>query len=612
MLFLQDRNMFRRLLALLFVASCMVTVVPAGATDEAILPPELSWDGASRALMAPADHAWITPAEVSGLTRTPSYDETFAWLDRLVQASPAVQKISLGRSQEGRDLWMILASADGAFTPEAMRATGKPLLLAHAGIHSGEIDGKDAGLMLLRDMTVRGTRSDLLDRVNLLFIPILNVDGHERSSRFGRINQRGPEQMGWRTNARNQNLNRDFAKLDTPGVRALVQVFNDWRPDLYVDLHVTDGADYQYDITWGFNGDHAYSPRTARWLEDRLGAAANRDLKAQGHVPGPLIFLVEPRDPDQGMFEWTAGPRFSTGYGDLRHLPSVLVENHSLKPYDQRVLGTYVFLESALRTLAQHFEELRSAVQEDRSRRATPVPLAWKVPDAEPAMVELLGIESRLDTSPVSGGVHLEYTGKPVTLHIPLLRATEPAVQVERPVAYWIPAQWPEVIERLELHGIRMERTTEWRELEVEMYRVEDAGLEADPFEGHARVTGTPQPERRRQRFAPGSVRIPTDQALGDLAVVLLEPASPDSFYRWGFFLETLQRAEYVEEYVMEPMARRMLQEDPELAAEFHRKLLKDSDFAGSERDRLQWFYRRTPFFDDQWKLYPVAREMGK
>jgi hypothetical protein len=226
-------------------------------------------------------------------------------------------------------------------------------------------------------------------------------------------------------------------------------------------------------------------------------------------------------------------------------------------------------------------------------------------------MVELLGIESRLDTSPVSGGVHLEYTGKPLTLHIPLLRATEPAAQAERPVAYWIPAQWPEVIERLELHGIRMERSTEWRELEVEMYRVEDAGLEADPFEGHARVTGTPQPERRRQRFAPGSVRIPTDQALGDLAVVLLEPASPDSFYRWGFFLEALQRTEYVEEYVMEPMARRMLQQDPELATEFHRKLLEDGDFAGSEPERLQWFYRRTPFFDDQWKLYPVAREMG-
>lgn len=610
MFFLQDGNTSHRFFVLLLTVSCATAVALGSAADEAILPPELPWDGASRALMAPPDATWITPAEASGLTRTPSYEETFAWLDRLVEASPALRKVSLGKSHQGRDLWMIIASADGAFTPETMRATGKPLMLAHAGIHSGEIDGKDAGLMLLRDMTVRGTRSDLLARTNLLFIPILNVDGHERSSRFGRINQRGPEEMGWRTNARNQNLNRDFAKLDTPEVRALVQVFNDWQPDLYVDLHVTDGADYQYDITWGFNGDHAYSPRTSRWLADRLGVAATRDLKAQGHVPGPLIFLVEPRDPSQGMYEWTAGPRFSTGYGDLRHLPSVLVENHSLKPYDQRVLGTYVFLESALRTLAQHFGELRSAVLEDRAQRSTSVTLAWKVPDTEPPMVELLGIESRLEASPISGGVHLEYTGKPVTVRLPLLRATEAAAQAERPEAYWVPAHWAEVIERLWLHGIHMERTTEWRELEVEMYRVKDAGLEADPFEGHARVTGTPQREQRMQRFAPGSARIPVDQPLGDLAMVLLEPDSPDSFFRWGFFLEAMQRTEYVEEYVMEPMARRMLQEDPELAAEFHSKLLKDSDFAGSERDRLQWFYRRTPFFDDQWALYPVAREM--
>jgi len=611
MFFLQDGNISRRVVTLLLVISCVITSALGDAADEAILPPQLPWDGASRSLMAPPDATWVTPAEASDLTRTPSYDETFAWLDRLVAASPALHKVSLGKSHEGRDLWMIIASADGTFTPDAMRATGKPLLLAHAGIHSGEIDGKDAGLMLLRDMTVRGTRSDLLARVNLLFIPILNVDGHERSSRFGRINQRGPEEMGWRTNARNQNLNRDFAKLDTPEVRALVQVFTQWQPDLYVDLHVTDGADYQYDITWGSNGDHAYSPRTARWLLDRLGSAATRALKTQGHVPGPLIFLMEPRDPDRGMFEWTAGPRFSTGYADLRHLPSVLVENHSLKPYDQRVLGTYVFLESVLRTLAEHYDELRVAVQEDRSRRAASIPLKWKVPDTEPSMVELLGVESRLETSPISGGVHLEYTGKPVTLHIPLLRATEPAAQAQRPAAYWIPAHWSEVIERLWLHGIHMERTTEWRELEVEMYRVEDAALETAPFEGHARVTGTPRPERRRQRFAPGSARIPTDQPLGDLAVVLLEPDSPDSFFRWGFFLEALQRTEYVEEYVMEPMARRMLQEDPGLAAEFRGKLLGDSSFAGSERDRLQWFYRQTPFFDDQWGLYPVAREIA-
>jgi hypothetical protein len=239
------------------------------------------------------------------------------------------------------------------------------------------------------------------------------------------------------------------------------------------------------------------------------------------------------------------------------------------------------------------------------------IPLTWKVPDTEPSMYDLLGIESRLEPSPVSGDVHLEYTGSPVTLRIPLMRANEPAAAAEPPAAYWIPAEWPEVIERLSLHGIRMERIREWREVEVEMYRVDDAALEPNPFEGHARVTGTPSSERRTERFPPGSVRVPTDQPLGTLAVVLLEPASPDSFFRWGFFLEVLQRTEYFEAYVMDPLARRMLEQDEGLAAAFRKKLMEDSDFAGSARNRLQWFYSKTPYYDERWKLYPVGRELA-
>ena len=197
-----------------------------------------AWNGKSRGLIAKPEDPWVTPSERTGLTGTPRYDETLAWLRSLVAAAPELSLQSLGKSEEGRDIWMVIASRERAFGSSELRRAGKPSLLAQAGIHAGEIDGKDAGLMLLRDMTVGGSKRELLDRANFLFIPILNVDGHERSSPYGRINQRGPVEMGWRTNAKNLNLNRDYAKLDTPEVRAVVAAINAYEPDLYFDLEV--------------------------------------------------------------------------------------------------------------------------------------------------------------------------------------------------------------------------------------------------------------------------------------------------------------------------------------------------------------------------------------
>jgi murein tripeptide amidase MpaA len=597
--------------ALILVLTLPAAAGTAGAAGEVpMLPPEIPWDGASRALVAAADDPWITPSEATGLTATPRYAETVAWLERLVAAAPELAMVSVGKSHEGRDIWMVIASAEGATTPEAIHAAGKPLLLAHGGIHSGEIDGKDAGLMLLRDMTVAGKRKELLASASLLFIPILNVDGHERFSPFGRINQRGPEAMGWRTNTRNQNLNRDFAKLDTPGVRALVGVIEAWQPHLYLDLHVTDGADYQYDITYGYNIT-SWSPGISRWLEERYRPHVDGALEAGGHIPGPLVFLVDASNPQAGNFGWTASPRFSNGYGDLRHLPTVLLENHSLKPYDQRVLGTYLFLAASLEVLAEEGEALREATAADRAHRWDPVPLAWQVEGGrEHPTMEFLGIRPEVELSPVSGAPVVRWTGEPVTWTVPVVTPTRPEPAVSRPVAYWIPPHWTEVIERLRLHGVRLEVQAEGRAVEVEMYRLQNATVAEEPFEGHARVEARPVGENHRWFYPPGSVRVPTDQPLGHLAIHLLEPAAPDSFFQWGFFLEVLQRTEYFESYVMEPMARRMLAEDPDLQAEFTAKVTSDPAFAGDPRARLQWFYQRTPFWDERWLLYPVGREL--
>jgi hypothetical protein len=464
--------------------------------------------------------------------------------------------------------------------------------------------------MLLRDLGVRGTRRALLERANLLFVPILNVDGHERSSAYSRLNQRGPRESGWRTNGRNQNLNRDYGKLDTPELRAVVRALGDWQPDLYFDLHVTDGMDYQYDVTYGWNGAHGYSPAIVGWLEARLGPALRHDLEAMGHAPGPLIQPLDNDDPAQGLAGWTADTRFSNGYGDARHLATVLFENHSLKPYRQRVLGLYVALESALRALGAAGQELRQATQRDRARRPREITLRWRTPDKPDASLEIQGVRYRREVSPITGAEYVTWTGQPETQRYPLLRMNLPGASVGAPAAYWIPPAWGEVIERLALHGVHLEKQEQAREVDVELYRVTDFKLEP-PFEGHTPVTATVAVERRREIYPPGSVRVPADQPLFELAALLLEPASPDSFFRWGFFLETLQSTEYAETYIMEPMARAMLAADPGLKAAFERRLASDAAFAADPRARLQFFYERTPFFDSRFRLYPVGREVA-
>ncbi len=577
------------------------------APNESLLPPQLPWEGNRRSPAVSPDDLWATPFERSGFVESPSYDETVSWLRALAGAAPELEVVTLGKSARGRDIVAVVASRDRAFTPGAMVRSGKPLLFAHAGIHAGEIAGKDAGMMLLRDLAF-GKKRRLLRHASFLFVPILNVDGHERRSRCNRINQRGPAVMGWRTNGRNLNLNRDFSKLETPEVRAVVRALRAWRPDLYLDIHVTDGIDYQYDITFGFTGPHASSPAISGWLTENLVPAFTADLEAENHIPGPLVFAANGRDHAGGTLEWTAPPRFSHGYGDAAHVPTVLVETHSLKPFPQRVFGTYVLLESALRLLGRSSEGLRAAVALDRARRPGEVVLAWEPSKEPPEQVSFKAVAFENVPSETSGGTWTRWLGEPIMATVPRIRFDRPSIKVTTPLGYWIPPDWPEVIDALAAHGVRMERLDAPRDVRVQMYRLTDPRFASSPTEGHLRVNATATIERRLERMPAGSVWVPTDQPLCELIVMLLEPAAPDSFFQWGYFLEIFERTEYFEAYVLEPLAAGMIAEDPTLADAFRRAVAEDEELAKDPRARLDWFYRRSPYVDERWMLYPVAR----
>ncbi len=577
---------------------------PVFAQNQDILPPVLPWKGKSTELIAKKSHPWITPVEQSDFKLTPSYDETMGWLNKLCSATKTMQMISIGKSAQYRDINMVIASME-TFDKGELSASKKPLLLIQACIHAGEVDGKDAGMMLLRDIAF-GSKKNLLLNCNILFIPILNVDGHERSGPHNRVNQRGPDNMGWRTNARNLNLNRDYSKLDSEEIRAVVKVMNEYEPDLYLDLHVTDGADYQYDITYGSSSAH--SPAISEWLKNTLTPSVDKHLKAAGHIPGPLVFSTNNMDFREGMSELPFSPRFSHGYGDARHIPSVLLENHSLKPFRQRVLGAYVFLESIIKTLAENAPAVKQAMYNDRSIRRKEVTLGWGA-SPKPDTINFSGIESSREKSLVTNAEYVVWKGKPVTQKIPYTMHNVPKVTCARPKAFYVPSTYKDVISRLQAHGIVMEVITVPEEAEVTMYRISDYTFSPAPVEGRFTVSGKFTPEKRTEKYYAGSVRIDTDQPLGDLAILLLHPESADSFLQWGFFPEIFTRTEYIEAYALEPLIETMLKENAALSAEFEKKKSEDSAFANNPRAIYNWFYSKSPYFDNRWLLYPVGIE---
>ncbi|UUL81268.1 M14 family metallopeptidase [Sphingomonas qomolangmaensis] len=569
-------------------------------TEPAPLPPVLPWSGASEALVAGPGARWITPAEVARFETTPDYAATRAWIERLVAASPLLTIESFGTTPEGRDLYYVRAS----------KGPGKPVVLAQAGIHAGEIDGKDAGMMLLRDIAFGG-KDALLDQVDLVFVPIFNADGHERSSPWSRPNQRGPREQGWRTNAQNLNLNRDYLKADTPEMRAMLALIRRIDPALYLDLHVTDGTDYQYDITFDFNGlygRYANSVAIGRWLDERLRPAFDAALTANGHVPGIYVDAIDNRDPAKGIAHNADAARFSTGWGDLARVPTVLLETHSLKPYRQRVLGTYVFIETALRTVSAERQTLQRAIAADRAARPREAVLGWKQASAPIFTTQFKGVAHDRYRSVASGRDELRWLGRPVTLTMPVIGQV-PAITNKLPKAWWVPASAPQVIERLRAQGIAFETIDTPRKLRLDMVRLKDPKL-GTAIEGHVPLTAGFAHETRSEAMPAGSVRVRSDQPLGLLAAAMLEAESADSLLAWNYFAAILTRTEYIEGYAVAPMADAMLARDPALKRAFEAKLAADPKFAADANARLAWFYERTPYYDARYLLYPVGREL--
>lgn len=602
----------------------------AGATAAAktrILPPMFEQALTSTKFLADAKNPLITLAESSDFHKTSNYQQTVEYMNKLADASGGLIRLEWlpEKSAEGYQMMLAVASTSQDKSAAGLRASGKPTVLIEAEIHPGEANGKDAMFMLLRDMSTGDKPlAALLDKVNILFIPTVNIDGDMRTSAYGRINQNGPDITGWRVNGQNLNLNRDFTKLDSAEIRNVAWVFNQYDLSFFADTHSTDGAMYPYDSSYCNNGQ-GWSPAATRWMDSVMQPHVYQQVQSYGHHIHECISLNSNQDPTQGYYPYrTDLARFSNQYGDIRSVPSILIEQHALHPYKTQVLGNYVMLKAMFESIGDNADSLKKAIAADKEKALTDkdVILTWK-PGA-PTQVPFIVGDWHYEVSPITGQKTIKWSNKPKTITVPVTANDVPDLTLSRPSGYIVPAQWGTVIERLRAHGIQMKTLEKATPVEVTLYRMDNVkladGFEPDRaakgqipgYEGHLLVSGEPQPFKRLQTFPAGSVVISTHQTLGVLAMDLLEPASPDSFWAWGFFNATLVSAEEPEEYVMEPMARRMLEQDPKLKAEFEQKLKSDKAFAADGSARLEWFYKHTPFYDANAWVYPVGRVEGK
>ena len=570
-------------------------------------------DAQSESKNVPKD--WQTYAEQTDYRKTPRYAETIDYAHKLDKASDLIAYQSFGTSGEGRDLPLLIASNDKTFTVEAARKKGKAIVLIQACIHAGESDGKDAGLALLRDIAITKTRADLLKDVVILFVPIYNLDGHENFNAFNRINQNGPEEMGFRATTAGLNLNRDYMKADAPETRAFLKLWNLWKPDFFIDCHVTDGADFQYNVTYEFAHFQESSPFITDWMNEHFDKNIVPKVESEGNL---LTHYVEfaGREVTGGVATFIATPRFATGYTPLRNRAGLLIETHSLKPYKSRVRGTYDILrytiEEINRTKASLFEANAKADAEIVERGKTydanrQFPLRIEVTDkSEPLAFK--GIEYKLEDSEISGAKRIVYGTKPLNITIPKFDEAKVTASVAPPLYYIVPPQWKDAIEVLQAHGVQFQRTTKPLKIEVESYKFSDVKFAPASFENRVTVSFKASPIKETREFPAGSLLIPTAQTTANVAIHLLEPMSPDSFVYWGFFNAIFEQKEYGEGYVLEKLAREMLAKDANLKKEFETKL-KDETFAKNPRARLNFFYERSPYFLNQRVgFYPAGR----
>ncbi len=591
----------------------------------------------------------LTTGEKTDWKQTGLYAETIDMMRTLERMSPDVKMIQFGTTSQGRSMYALIVSSDKAFTPAAAAKTNKAVILIQSGIHSGEIEGKDTALMLVRDMVIskRPHQAAWLKNAIFVVIPVFNIDGHESRSPFNRANQNDPEITGTRAQAQQLNLNRDYMKGETPEMKGWLKLYHSWMPDFMFDNHVTDGADYQYDVTWDMAHHGDMGEPTRAWVNDRFIPEINKRMEADGHLVSPYGALRGAgqgtgggggRGQGGGGGAQTAGlrdagaagsreffvevfsPRYSHLYTAALNRPCLLVETHSLKAGKTRAWANYDIMVHSIDIVTEDPQKLRTAIHDADAkyaamagdRNAPPVYLAGKTSAAgHPLMYHSL--KSAPFQSPISGTSVPSFTAEKDDFETVMHDGIDTTAEAQEPLGFLIPAEWKEIADQLTLHGIVLEKITKPLNQEFDTWRFSDVKYVTSGEAGQL-VDYTMTPVKEKIEIPAGSWYVSLKQPEARLIMALLHPAAPDALIRLGFAGPIFQSMGRIgaRPYLSVPISNKVAEEHPEMLTEFEARLKADPAFAADSDARIAWWMARSNYQPSGVNRYPIVEVWEK
>ena len=545
-----------------------------------------------------------------------TWEQTIARYQELDLMHAGAAMFEIGADDDGSPIHVFIIADGSGFTPDSIRAAGKNILWITNGIHPGEPDGVDASLLLAQALLESDLLMGLVTNTVVCIVPMYNVSGAKRRGSFSRANQMGPERYGFRGNARNLDLNRDFIKMDSRNMWTMSDALNIMDPDVYFETHVSDGADHQYVMELLNTQKDKLDGGLSAFMTETMLPRLYEWMRLKGMQMCPY-FETEGETPEEGLVGFYDSPRYSTGYNALFDRIGILAESHMLKPYADRVNATFQLMLATLAAMNEHSEALRNARTAAKKNTASmdEIGLNWVLDTTYVEPLSWKGWAAEHITSEVTGLPRLRYDhARPTNTFVPWRDKHSPSIIKRKPMGYIIPQAWAaEIVQRLTINGVVVERLDRERSFTVEVDSIAAFKTGHQPYEGHYLHQDIRCSSRRTKHTAvPGDYLIRTGQITDRLIMETLEPEGEDSYFAWGFFDSVLQQKEWFSDYVFEDIAAELLRKDPGLKAALEAKRVADPEFAKDAWAQLYFVYQRSPYVESSFRKYPVLRMIGE
>ncbi len=551
---------------------------------------------------------FLTPFELSEGLQTATYEECINFYKELARAFAQINIQTIGSTDSGYPLHIVTFNPESEFNFQKL-AANKTIILINNGIHPGESDGIDATMMLYRDLALE--RMEIPENVVVATIPVYNVGGALNRNSHSRVNQNGPESYGFRGNARNYDLNRDFVKSDTRNSKTFSQIYHLLKPDVFVETHVSNGADYQYVLSHLFTQHNKMGGALGSFIEEKMIPELEQNMEEADWPLVPYVNIFN-TPPNVGFAQFLDHPRYSTGYVSLWNTIGLMIESHMLKPYDQRVAGTMEFLHQIISFCDKEHENIKELRAQAwlRLQQAEFYPISWELDSSRVRTLQFKGFQADTITSQITGQQRLLYqSSAPKTFEVPYFNHYRSKDSIEIPAAYVIGKQWEQVVERLELNGIAFRQFEQDTLIRVESYRIGSYDTSPAPYEGHYPHFNTRLVRSIEEKeFKEGDYLISTDQEGIRYLIETLEPSAVDSFFNWNFFDSVLQQKEGFSPYVFEDLALEILKENPVLKDSLESRKANDASFEANWYAQLEYVYKQSEYYEAAHLQYPVYR----